>query len=293
MVRFPRWWSTNSSTNRLTKPLTFTVWLTKGSTFWSTVSLTLWLTFGSTVLFTLLSTPLAMAAQGAVPLEQSLAPLMDRAGQIEIPLPRTDPEAEAAAEDLYQLYTSEPFQTQLDRERRRLAEEYFGVKKNEGHIKEPSERKDTSHLGRIYLLVSSSMPLTTLRNYALDLERLHDPRLVMALRGFVGGAGKIGPTAAFIAQVLQVDPDCKPGVNRECALRDFSIQVDPLVFRQFGITQVPAVVYEPESGNYHDRTLEPLIVYGDAGLGYALELLARETGNRELERLAARFEPIP
>ena len=54
------------------------------------------------------------------------------------------------------------------------------------------------------------------------------------------------------------------------------------------IAQVPALVYIPEVNGG-----EPLVVFGDSSIGYALELMARETGSRELGHLAERLVPIP
>src|SRR3546814_66180 len=64
------------------------------------------------------------------------------------------------------------------------------------------------------LFVSSSMPISTLRNYAVQLERVHG---VMAFRGVPGGLRKMGPMAKVTAQILRLDPGCE-GPN--CVMRD-------------------------------------------------------------------------
>jgi hypothetical protein len=97
----------------------------------------------------------------------------------------------------------------------------------------------------------------------------------MVLRGFVGGARKIGPTAAFIADVLKADADCDPG-RELCAMVDVSFIVDPLLFRRAGIGQVPAL------GWLRGEKEESLVVCGDAQIGYLLEYLERESGELEL-----------
>src|SRR3546814_1496084 len=56
------------------------------------------------------------------------------------------------------------------------------------------------------LFVSSSMPISTLRNYAVQLERVHG---VMAFRGVPGGLRKMGPMAKVTAQILRLDPGCE------------------------------------------------------------------------------------
>src|SRR3546814_7800657 len=85
------------------------------------------------------------------------------------------------------------------------------------------------------LCVSSAMPSSTLRNYAVQLERVHG---VMGFRGVPGGLRKMGPMAKVTAQILRLDPGCE-GPN--CVMRNVQLIIDPVVFRQHGIAQVPAL----------------------------------------------------
>jgi hypothetical protein len=235
---------------------------------------------------------LANAAGETESLEKNLRPLMEQAESIYVTLPESDPEAQKAAEALSQLYQSESFQARLQQEQQRLAEEFFGAK---GQAEEDPKRGEAEDSGspapgdRIYLFVSSSVPLTTLRNYVADLARLNDPRFVMVLRGFVGGAKRIGPTASFIADTLKADPNCELGPDGECAMREVPFIVDPTLFRLAGIEKVPAIVFAPE-GNLGGN---PLIVYGDASLGYGLGRIAQDSGNEEVGQLAEKLKPIP
>jgi type-F conjugative transfer system pilin assembly protein TrbC len=257
------------------------------------------------VLVLALSLQLEAADVNAQPLEKSVRSLMDHAGQVQVKPPEENPEAKQTAEALSRLFRSDAFQEKIRKERQRLAEEFFGAKRENapGRLPKSPEEGALDSGERFYLFVSSSMPLETLRNYAADLARLNDPRFTMVLRGFIGGARRIAPTASFIADVLKANPDCDLGPTRECAMRDIPFIMDPLLFRRSGIAQVPAVVYipgiEPDaSGSGEDpssarMTAEPLIVYGDTSLGYALELMSRETGNQRLGQLAAKLKPIP
>src|SRR3546814_14823474 len=64
------------------------------------------------------------------------------------------------------------------------------------------------------LFVSSSMPISTLRNYAVQLEKV---RGVMAFRGVPGGLRKMGPMAKLTAQILRLDPRSEERrVGKEC-----------------------------------------------------------------------------
>jgi type-F conjugative transfer system pilin assembly protein TrbC len=239
-----------------------------------------------------LSPVLVNAAGDEEPLEKSLRPLMNEAGNIEVILPEDNPEATQAAEALFRLYQSDAFQAKILKERNRLAEKFFGAKQKGVEDDNPKTDGDGGPAtnDRISLFVSSSVPLPTLRNYAMDMARLKDPRLVLVMRGFVGGANRIGPTASFIAEVLKADPNCELGANRECPMREIPFIVDPTLFREAGIEKVPAIGFIP-GGN--QMIGEPLIIYGDTSLGYALERMARESGSKDLEQLAAKLKPIP
>src|SRR3546814_2278447 len=56
------------------------------------------------------------------------------------------------------------------------------------------------------LFVSSSMPVTTLRTYAGQLERVGG---VLAFRGMPDGLTKVAPMAKLSAEILRHDPGCE------------------------------------------------------------------------------------
>ncbi|MBA4092418.1 MAG: conjugal transfer protein TrbC [Sphingobium sp.] len=145
------------------------------------------------------------------------------------------------------------------------------------------------------LFASSSMPLTTLRAYAGQLERVHG---VIAFRGMPGGLHKVGPMAKLSAEILRRDPGCEgPG----CAMRDVQLIVDPILFRQHGVGRVPALGLLPGDPTqpYCEREEEgpasaiaAHLVYGDAALSGLLDEYARLGGKEEVRdaqtRLGAR-----
>lgn len=132
------------------------------------------------------------------------------------------------------------------------------------------------------VFVSSSMPLPTLRSYAIQLEKVKG---VLAFRGVPGGLREMGPMAKLTAQILRIDPGCE-GPN--CAMRDVQLIVDPIVFRQHGITQVPALAMIPgdPAQAYCERDDESPrarhIVYGDSALPGMLEEYGRLGGKEEV-----------
>ena len=135
----------------------------------------------------------------------------------------------------------------------------------------------------IYIFVSSSIPLRALRRYAQDLDRLADQNIVMVMRGFVGGMKHFKPTGDFIESVLKKDESCEL-VTGSCEMYNAGIEIDPLLFRKYGITQVPAVVYVPEVKSEVEfiewskddgGSSEYYVVYGDASIEYVMEVIGK------------------
>ena len=139
------------------------------------------------------------------------------------------------------------------------------------------------------LFVSSSMPVTTLRTYAGQLERVGG---VLAFRGMPGGLTKVAPMAKLSAEILRHDPGCE---GPACAMRDVQLIVDPLIFRQHSVTRVPALAMVPGDPalpyceREDDSPRAAHVVYGDAALSGLLEEYARLGGKQEVRDAEARL----
>jgi len=136
---------------------------------------------------------------------------------------------------------------------------------------------------KIYILVSSSVPLDTLRNYARDMDKLGEPGMYMVLRGFIGGGEKIRPTLKFIRKVVLKDKDCS-GLN--CKAYAVRMDIDPRIFRKYGVDVVPAIVYESEKGDGY-------LLYGDMSLEGALLKINKQAKSVALDCLALRLRLGP
>ncbi|WP_342803834.1 type-F conjugative transfer system pilin assembly protein TrbC [Novosphingobium album (ex Liu et al. 2023)] len=140
------------------------------------------------------------------------------------------------------------------------------------------------------IFASSSMPLDELRAYAVQLEPVGG---VIAFRGVPGGMTKIGPMAKLTAQMLRLDPGCE---GPACMMRKVQIIVDPLVFRQHGVTRVPALTLipgdptQPYCERDDDAPHGSHVVYGDAALSGLLEEYARLGGKEEVRDVQTRLE---
>ena len=137
---------------------------------------------------------------------------------------------------------------------------------------------------RIYIFVSSSVPLATLVNYADSLDKLREPHTAMVLRGCVDSCSKRKPTLRLIKSVINPTESVKRAVE---------FQIDPFLFKHYGIIQVPAIVFTKGLSAVNDELSEGLdsnlrnpgesyVVYGDVGLDYALEKMNTKVNNEHL-----------
>jgi type-F conjugative transfer system pilin assembly protein TrbC len=218
------------------------------------------------------------------------------AGSMAIPKNRHEEEMNAAAAKLDSYYRSEEFQGRLRTETERIKSQLFG----ESFARFYPDNKDMQGMGklaeseRVYIFISSSMPIQTVRNYVASVARLREPRIVMVMRGFVDGMSRIQPTIRFVADALKRDPLCSPAEG-ECEMLQANLVVDPLLYRRYAIDRVPAVVFAKgvkadnpglsEGDMKNAEVTDSYTVYGDASLEYILQVTARQSGASSLKVL--------
>lgn len=221
-------------------------------------------------------------------------------GQIVIPENKWAAEMGARAAQSNNLYLSDAYQANLKKESDRLRVDIFGDNSEPaaGPEKEkPSDKKPGKRLNsdeRVYLFVSNSVPLQTIRNYVESVSRLGDPNIMIVMRGFIGGVSKVAPTFRFVNSAIKVNPACDE-TREECMMKNASISVDPLLFRRYGVDHVPAVVYaqgvalldlKMSEGNPDNANVKDFYkIYGDASLEYLLERIQRDSSSPSLSKL--------
>jgi len=209
---------------------------------------------------------------------------------------------EKKALETYNYYKSEEFQNKVAKETERLKNEFFSAqvdlyKRYEQQQKEnkpnvagnnDQNRKDftLSPDERVYVFISSSVPLDTLRNYARAIDRLGYDNIFMVMRGFVGGMKYIRPTIDFISSILKKDSSCDFASGEQCEVFSAAVNIDPLLFRAYNISEVPAIVYArgvsvsdsalseglTDNATYKDA----YVVYGDVSIEYAVKKIKEE-----------------
>ncbi len=210
----------------------------------------------------------------------------------------TNKEAEAVARKAFDRFQSQEFQEKIDAETERIEQTFFRPFSPETPRTETPEKICPDRLPateKIFLFISSSMPVHTLRTYVQDMDILDDPNFVIVLRGFVGGMKYVRPTLDFLEKLIVREKNCRLSEGNQCNMFHANIQIDPLIFGKLDIQQVPAVAYVKNikkidvqqsmgrEGNLVEET-DAVVVYGDASLDFALERIFNETGNIQIKK---------
>lgn len=197
-----------------------------------------------------------------------------------------DTAGERAAAAFMEQFNAPAYQAKIHDEQQRLQETMF---KDTLRDAMPPNGKplapEAPQAERLYLFVSSSMPLATLRAYAATIDQTKTNQVTVVLRGFVGGMHKGGPTMTLIGEMLKKDPACNLGKSK-CDSYQVSVQIDPEQFQRFRIDEVPTLVYL-KADHDDQKQGEPLMVSGDASLEALLERINREAKSPGLQTLIA------
>ena len=155
----------------------------------------------------------------------------------------------------------------------------------------PSNNSTTSTrpvTGLLLVALSSSMPEQTLREYMAQLDGVKGA--VVALRGFVGGATQMKPTGRWVELMRRKD-----AARMERGHYNVDVKVDPLIYRNLGITQVPAVAYldgviELKHCD-EDKVANVPVIYGATTVSSALREI-RKAGGTVPEDLIREMEGV-
>ena len=208
-------------------------------------------------------------------------------------------EAKTRAGEAVAKFYSEQYQSALNKERERIKADLFHMREKENNaIMYPDAIKNAElALGKesyLYIFISSSIPQNTIRAYVQDVALLKEQNIMIVLKGLMGKPAKLKETAKYIKNIIQQDPQCQS----KCKVYKARFSIDPRLYEQYNITEVPAFVYDrqvktikPDIGKKQEnkRDDEYYKLKGDVSLEYALEKFRRETKEKELEILISKF----
>lgn len=157
----------------------------------------------------------------------------------------------------------------IDAVNRQIIEQTIGSK--------PTEKSKEDLLfdekARIFIFVSRSVPLDALQSYAAAIESLGSHNTRLAFLAFPEN---------FLNSILKKDPDCTAD---DCVVKA-KITIGPKLFKQYGIQQVPAVVYDPDPDD--EASDQWLKVSGAVPLEKILNLFYQENQKEVLQIAAQR-----
>ena len=135
----------------------------------------------------------------------------------------------------------------------------------------------TNDGNRLYIFISKSVPIDTIRRYVLDAYKIKKfTNVSILLSGGIDSNRSIKPTIQFVYDVSKKNKECK-GVR--CPRYNIDVLIDPVIFNRYGINKVPAFVVADlaniksycSEGSSEITVKEYAVVYGDGTITKALE----------------------
>ncbi len=179
---------------------------------------------------------------------------------------------------------SEEFQKKVVEEKYRILD-LLTLDKNYPYdlekLKEKSKgEKLFSNDEKLYIFISESVPIDLIKLYAYQVSLINDENIFFVLRGALGGLTYIRPTVEWIYSIIEKDKNCNP-LERECEYYDIVFQIDPFLFRKYGINVVPAIVYVKGDLSY--------VSFGDADLFSHLYEIGKASNNQRIVNFVKEF----
>ncbi|MDR3715906.1 MAG: TrbC family F-type conjugative pilus assembly protein [Puia sp.] len=135
----------------------------------------------------------------------------------------------------------------------------------------------------VYIFLSSSVPDKAVHAYLTQASQYGDGRIFPVFYGLTSGIADKQAANRYFGHVLQEDLTCTDLPDQRCSRMKVPIKVNPGLFTQYSITQVPAVVYTNGEDSWvvnGDSTLVFMLerINGEARSPFLTELIKREKG---------------
>lgn len=227
--------------------------------------------------------PLQVVAEDDVSLVMEKA--RTKAEKIRLPVNKYEEEGLKRAEETAKLFHSPEFQEQIQCEQQRLEKEVFGeyIEPWKKKIRQKADEQE-GHVGsllqeeKIFLFISSSVPNETVHTYIASIDKAADASVSLVMRGVAGGLSQVRAkgNSSYFSRILKKDLEC-PRTAKPCERYEVPISLKPSLFTKYGITRVPAVVYEHNGNGF--------LIQGDSSLDYLLERINREAKSKGVTNL--------
>jgi type-F conjugative transfer system pilin assembly protein TrbC len=149
-----------------------------------------------------------------------------------------------------------------------ISDEQMLPKKDVENFATANKSGSTYDENYLFLFISKSVPLATLKNYAEIFNQ--NPHITFVMRGTIGSPDKILPTIEWIKSF-----QCPGGEDDQENCSSVKTDLNPVLFEKFTINKVPALVYFPEPQKIlTDETISKndyLVYYGDVDPSYVID----------------------
>lgn len=146
---------------------------------------------------------------------------------------------------------------------------------------------------KIFIIISSSLNDTTIKNYFNSLEQVNTD-ISFVLRGVVGNDVRyMNPTTEYLQKLMV--KNLKGDLQDKANYYEYRIEINPKITRRFKIDRVPAVLYIQNYNSvvqdYKEIIGEPdenenyVIAYGESEVSYALQEINKKVKSKGLDRL--------
>ena len=194
---------------------------------------------------------------------------------MELPAHRQAAAGAAAARQVMERFASPAVQDRLQNEQAKVAEALKATQTDD-------PKNQTSHLAaseHLYLFLSSSMNEDALRRLLAGIDSLGDELIVPVFAGLPHGIDNWPGNTRFFQQVLQAESTCRDTATNTCERLQVPLRINPVLFRQYGVTEVPTLVYDNGSRTWS--------VQGEAQLAVLLERIHKASDSPALAGLIA------
>jgi predicted DsbA family dithiol-disulfide isomerase len=178
------------------------------------------------------------------------------AAAMALPAHRQAEAGEAAARQVMERFASPAVQERLQGEQAKVAKALKATKADDPK-QQTCQLAASEHL---YLFLSSSMPEDALRRLLAGIAVLGGEQIVPVFAGLPHGLDDWPGNTRFFRQVLQKEPTCRDTDANTCERLQIALRINPALFRQYGVTEVPTLVYDNDSRTWSVQGEEELVV---------------------------------
>ena len=194
---------------------------------------------------------------------------------LELPANRHTEAGSVAARQVMERFSAPTVQERLQGEQAKVTETLKATKADD-------PQQQTSHLGNsehLYLFLSSSMTEDAIRRLLAGIARLGGEQIVPVFAGLPHGLDDWPGNTRFFQQVLQAESTCRDTATITCKRLQVGLRINPALFRQYAVTEVPTLVYDNGSRAWS--------VQGEAQLAVLLERMNTAANSPSLGSLVA------